>query len=146
MTKVIVVDLDGTLANLDHRISWISLKPKNWKAFNAAIIDDALYEDIKWLVDTLRVSGNKIIICTGRSSDTHGVTTEWLKNHNIEYNDIFMRRSGDHRPDYVVKVELLNEIREKHGEPYIWLDDRDQVVNSLRENGVRVLQVKEGNY
>jgi uncharacterized HAD superfamily protein len=146
MTKIIVVDLDGTLANLDHRIGWISSKPKNWRAFNAGIINDTVYTDISWLVSTLRSQNNTIVICTGRSSDVREVTETWLKTHDIQYDAIFMRSFGDHRPDYIVKVELLEQIREHYGEPYIWLDDRDQVVNALRENGVRVLQVKPGNY
>ena len=57
-----------------------------------------------------------------------------------------MRKIDDFRPDSIVKVELLAEIREKYGEPYLWVDDRKTVVEAIRNAGVRVLQVCEGDY
>ena len=38
MNKVIVFDIDGTLANIEHRRAFVATKPKNWKAFTAALI------------------------------------------------------------------------------------------------------------
>ena len=46
MTKVIVFDIDGTLANIEHRRSFVATKPKNWKAFNAGIVNDTPHEDL----------------------------------------------------------------------------------------------------
>ena len=51
MTKVIVFDIDGTLANIEHRRAFVATKPKNWKAFNAGIVNDTPHEDIVWLWD-----------------------------------------------------------------------------------------------
>jgi hypothetical protein len=57
-----------------------------------------------------------------------------------------MRSAGDYRQDSIVKVELLQQIREKHGEPFLWIDDRQQVVDAIRAEGVRVLQVAPGDF
>ena len=74
------------------------------------------------------------------------VTETWLTEQGVNFDEVFMRHIGDRRPDYEVKVELLAEIRTKYGEPYLWVDDRKTVVDAIRGQGVRVLQVCEGNY
>ena len=143
--KVIVFDIDGTLANITHRRHWVATKPKNWAAFNAAMANDTVYEDIHWLLDTFKTSC-QIILCSGRGDDTRLVTERWLEDNNIYYNQLFMRRAGDYRQDSIVKVELLAQIRQWHGEPYIWFDDRNQVVDAIRAQGVRVCQVAPGDF
>jgi hydroxymethylpyrimidine pyrophosphatase-like HAD family hydrolase len=37
MMKTIVCDIDGTVANIEHRRQYVATKPKNWKAFNAGM-------------------------------------------------------------------------------------------------------------
>lgn len=37
---LICFDIDGTLANIEHRLDCVRTKPKNWKAFDAAIFVD----------------------------------------------------------------------------------------------------------
>lgn len=146
MTKVIVFDIDGTLADMEHRRHWVINKPKNWKAFFAVQHEDPPHEEIVWLAQKLAGPDSVVIACTGRSSEFRKVTETWLKEQNVNLAEIFMRKIGDHRPDYIVKVELLNEIRAKYGEPYLWVDDRKSVVDAIRAEGVRVLQVCEGNF
>jgi hypothetical protein len=57
-----------------------------------------------------------------------------------------MRASGDNRKDSIVKVELLHDIQRDYDWPWLWVDDRDQVVKAIREQGVRVLQVAPGDF
>lgn len=146
MNKVIVVDIDGTVANNDHRKDWVKVKPRNWNAFNKNMHKDTPHEDIIWLVNSLREMGNIIIFCTGREGVFRDTTEKWLRDHGLEYTELFMRPAKDYRSDHIVKVELLNEIRAKYGEPWLWFDDRDKVCEALRAAGVRVLQVQPGPF
>ena len=146
MTKIAVFDIDGTLANVDHRRKYIATKPRNWPAWNAAMDADTVYDDIKSLLDTLRNAGNTILLCSGRGEETRSVTERWLSDNGIRYEGLYMRAEKDYRPDSIVKVELLDRIREDHGEPYLWIDDRQSVVDAIRAQGVRVLQVAPGNF
>jgi hypothetical protein len=57
-----------------------------------------------------------------------------------------MRSIGDFRKDSIVKVELLQQIIYDYGKPYLWFDDRQQVVDAIRAEGVRVLQVAPGDF
>lgn len=144
--KVFVFDIDGTLANNQHRTYWISSYPKNWKACDAAIPYDTPHQDIIWLLDTLVRPDSRIILCTGRSESTRQVTEEWLKKHSVYWDNLYMRKDGDYRKDSIVKVELLKQITFDYAKPYIWFDDRQQVVDAIRDQGIRVLQVAPGDF
>ena len=152
---VIVFDIDGTLANVDHRRQFVASKPKNWPAWNAAMYRDTVHSDIKFIWDCFTMMNvnhptyeDKIIriFCSGRGEEYRPTTENWLKEHGIYFDKLYMRGAGDVRKDSIVKVELLQEIRKDYGNPFLWFDDRQQVVDAIRAEGVRVLQVAEGNF
>lgn len=146
--KVIVFDLDGTICNVDHRRHWVASKPKNWAAWNAGIPFDTPNEDIVWMLDQFYENDFKtrIVLCSGRGSETRSITEKWLEDNNITYHALYMRAAKDNRKDSIVKVELLGEIERDFGRPWLWVDDRQQVVDAIREQGIRVLQVAPGDF
>ena len=145
--KVIVFDLDGTICNVDHRRHWVASKPKNWAAWDAGLPNDTPNEDIIWMLNSFLDSGDiRIILCSGRDSRLREASEAWLAKHNVYYDSLYMRASGDNRKDSIVKVELLHDIQRDWAWPFIWFDDRDSVVQSIREQGVRVLQVAPGDF
>ena len=152
---VIVFDIDGTLANVEHRRQFVASKPKNWAAWNAAMDRDTVHSDVKFIWDAftfLNVNHPKYedkiirLFCSGRGEEHRDVTENWLKGLDIYYDKLYMRKERDNRKDSIVKVELLHQIREEYGNPFLWFDDRQQVVDAIRAQGVRVLQVSEGNF
>lgn len=146
MKICIYVDIDGTISDAQWRVDkHILKKPKNWKAFYAAISLDKPHEDIVWLVKTLHTCNVDIIICTGREEKYREATEEWLKRHDIPYTKLYMRKRGDHRKDYIVKAELYDQMVSEGYKPILCLEDRDQVVSALRNKGIRVLQVCKDN-
>lgn len=146
MNKVIVFDIDGTLANIEHRRQFVATKPKNWAAFNAGIPDDVPHEEIVFLAKTFAEQGNTVLLCSGRGEEQREVTVEQMDRFGVKFSKLFMRPQRDHRQDNIVKVELLQQIRQEFGEPFLWFDDRKQVVDAIRAEGVRVLQVAPGDF
>lgn len=155
--KLVLVDMDGTLADSSHRAKEFLNIPsgdgqKNeWDKFFAASKDDNPVEAVaRWVQEIGRSGEYTICICSGRSDDYSDVTTEWLNKHNIPYDHIFMRRKGDKRPDDIVKREILNFLP-KQQVAFI-IDDRNSVCNmwrqvKLEENlTYHVFQVAEGNF
>jgi len=145
--SVVVFDIDGTIANNSHRQKWLEQSPKDWKRYNEGMAEDGVYHDIVHLMSQLYYN-NKVILCTGREDVYASVTERWLEKNDIsEYvEDMYMRRAKDYRPDSVVKVELLERITYDYARPWMWFDDRQQVVDAIRAQGIRVLQVQEGNF
>lgn len=150
--KVVVSDIDGTLANCEHRRHYVHLLPnvskknRRWDLFNKEIPNDAVYEDVLWLYRLLQDVGCKMVLATGRNEDDRVTTEQWLHKHNIVYDALYMRKSKDFRDDSIVKSEILEQIKKEHGVPYLWLDDRSKVVDAIRKAGIRVLQVAPGDF
>ena len=69
-----------------------------------------------------------------------------MQKFDVVFDALYMRQQGDYRQDSIVKVELLQQIRDKYGNPYLWFDDRQQVVDAIRAAGVKVLQVAPGDF
>lgn len=123
---------------------------KNWKAFHDEVSADTLIEPIARLLKNLTEGAEgpryNILIVSGRwIGDRCGKDTEdWLDWYGIPYSHLFMRNTGDSRPDFEVKREIL-ELLPIDRIAYV-LDDRDQVVKMWREAGLTCLQVREGNF
>jgi hypothetical protein len=144
-----VFDLDGTLANIEHRLHFIEGDKKDWRAFFAACGEDSVIEQVVRLTDDLADGGvgkYDIVIVSGRSDEVRDRTETWLFDHNISYGALYMRKAGDHRPDHVLKRELLDIMLADGWEPILFVDDRKQVVDMWRSLGYTVLQCAEGDF
>tara|TARA_R110000823_G_scaffold32114_3_gene90721 strand:- start:1515 stop:1985 length:471 start_codon:yes stop_codon:yes gene_type:complete len=153
-TKVIVFDIDGTLADVEHRRHYVncaSRKDRNWPAFNAAMVDDAPMNDIIWMLKTFKDAGCTIIIASGRGDRDHDKTVDWLRDvAGVDglYEKLYMRSDTTENgtSDYIVKKRILDDMRADGYDPYMTVDDRDQVVSMWRDNGIRCLQVAPGDF
>lgn len=159
----IICDIDGTIANLQHRLHFIknpdgskkSYKDSDWDSFHKACVDDEPYEDVIEILHSLvRGHGNGCNVCgaverevyffSGRNESVRKETIEWLeKNVSIPVEDgsLYMRSEGDRRPDTTVKYEMMYELKIMPEDVLCILDDRQSVVNMWRENGFRVMQI-----
>jgi hypothetical protein len=143
--KIVIFDLDGTLADLTHRLHFILGEKKDWDGFFAACTDDKPIPHMIELCNTLYKAGYGIAICSGRSAAVRTETSLWLNENDVLYDQVFMRKDGDHREDNLVKAEMLPAVQ-KLGEILMAFDDRDQVVKMWREHGIPCCQVAEGNF
>lgn len=150
MTPCYIFDIDGTLANGDHRLHHIKKEPKNWAAYFAACSEDA---PIQHVIDICRSIGLSdyplnfaIVYVSGRSDECRRDTQEWLNRHHLPTGPVYMRQQGDHRPDDILKIELLAHLREDGFEPIMAFDDRNRVVEAWRAAGVPCAQVAPGDF
>jgi hypothetical protein len=147
MTDCYIFDLDGTLADLSHRLHHIQKKPKDWDAFFGGVMDDAPIEHMLNLANTIGRHSEYIYV-SGRSEPCRDGTVRWLvkQGMRIVRNGLYMRAEGDRRQDYLVKYDLLQQLKADGWNPLMVFDDRDQVVNMWRENGIPCAQVAPGNF
>lgn len=142
----IIFDIDGTLSHRGDR------SPYEWLKVGL----DTLDVPTKSIVDIINGSNSfnsvwadgskfKVIICTGRDEESLEETEKWLKEYNIEYDEIYIRPKGDMRPDWIVKEEMWRKIAEDN---YIvgMFDDRLQVVRRARALGLKVFNVEYNNF
>lgn len=144
--KCWLVDIDGTVANTEHRIHYITNGHKNWDAWHAHAHKDEPIEQMVDLLDMAVTFGIKIVLCTARDEKCREDTVKWFKEHEIPYDALYMRKIGDRRADDIVKFELLEQIYEDGYEPTLVFDDRDRVVKMWRAAGLRCFQVQPGDF
>lgn len=160
MKRAIIFDVDGTLADISHRLHFIESSPKDWNSFFDAMKNDKPIERMRLVCNSLVNLQNCshalgidepfcVVFCTGRPFSHHDVTEHWLQYNILPPGTkplIYMRRTGDKRKDEVVKEEMIEAMREDGLEPYLAFEDRERVVAMWRRNGIPCCQVADGKF
>ena len=172
----VIFDIDGTLADIEHRRHFVEGKKKDFDSFNAAMVNDtpnAPIVDLMWMC-LGRFDLTQVIFCTGRMEQYREVTRNFLLDdcevedflslvmdkhrHKPKYRrmvedtlDVFLIMRPDerrHDPDHQIKQEMLDDILKTVDKSNILyaVDDRQRVVDMWRSNGLTCLQVAEGNF
>ncbi len=155
--KAIIFDIDGTLADGQHREHHVQGERKDWGAYFDKMGDDLPHPHICWLAEFFALHHVDddyekvgLFIVSGRPDSHRDQTEEWLNTHvPLLFNRVeavMMRPAGDHRQDFVVKREILAGIRGQGYDEIICLDDRQQVVDMWRAEGCTCLQVAPGDF
>jgi len=142
--KIIIFDIDGTIANCDHRRHFVSDGNKDWDSFKEATKDDT---PIQWVCDIARsfsTAGHAVVYVSARNNSQRKVTLDQIKLWIGDDNPIlFMRPDGDMTPDDIFKEKVLHIIQEQIGGIDLVFDDRNRVVDMWRSHGIPVLQVTD---
>ena len=146
----VIFDLDGTLALIDKRRA-ISTKDNgkmDWDVFfdpKNIDLDQPNIPVIK-TAQLFNSQGFRIVIFSGRSDRTKDVTKEWLDKHNVPF-DLLQQRPEDKHfwPDNKLKQHWLDTLVDKD-DVFAVFDDRQQVVDMWRDNGITCFQVADGDF
>ncbi|MHB8602167.1 MAG: phosphatase domain-containing protein [Nitrosotalea sp.] len=148
--RTVVFDLDGTLANLEHRLYYA--KTKQWDEFFKHVKDDTPIQnncDLFRLLSMMKGANGfpyiEVGIVSGRSDSCKADTIRWLNDNQLHFSFLHMREDGDHRPDYITKHEIYKKYLQNRDILCIF-DDRKQVVNLWRSLGLTCHQVADGNF
>lgn len=137
--KLILVDMDGTLSDCEHRRHFVTQKPKDWEGFHGHCLEDPPNDMVYQFVQAMAKQPDYVVcVVSGRPMDMAGAKTEeWLKLHGVQYRHLFMRNGMDFREDTVVKQEILDRLP-KDQIAFV-LDDRPSVVRMWRANGLQAI-------
>lgn len=155
----IIIDIDGTAADCNHRRKYLDDGQLNWKIFNDP---ELMMKDTPklWCRDIANAFSTityhceyfyKIIYVSGRSEKFRKLTEEWLKKNHFPSSMsgkymLYMRPNHDVRSDCVVKQEIYYQFIEPKYEVKFCIDDRQQVVDMWRSLGLTCLQCDKGDF
>lgn len=171
--KVVIFDMDGTLADSSHRTIYLnmckncnfpeSLHPQlvnagscigflgGKKNYSLYYNHEEILEDkpacciIKWANECYK-AGYIVLIVSGRPTNKAGIATdEWLKKYNVHYHHLFMRKADDHRADFIIKEEILDKMLRwiKLEQILFATDDRDQVCALWKRRGIKCYPIAQ---
>ena len=149
MTKRwVICDIDGTLADISHRRSFVRNGKKDWKSFLAPeqVALDAPNKPVIDVVNSLAYTGIKVVTFSGRNERLRQTTLDWFTKHGVYgVSESFFREDHDFRRDDIVKEEMFHDVRNMAGcDPLFAIDDRKQVVDMWIRLGVFVFDVAQG--
>ena len=144
---LLLLDIDGTVANLGHRLHHIKKSPKDWAAFHKGMADDKPIPHVIEAVLNLQEIGWLVVACTGRMESGRRTTEVWLAAQRIVPTALYMRPNDNYQPDTAVKSALIDRIEQDFmRRPDLAFEDRDRVVAMLRARNIPTLQVAFGDY
>jgi FMN phosphatase YigB (HAD superfamily) len=164
MKDVVIFDIDGTLANGEHRQHYVRKEPgvkKNWPRYMELLHLDTVHEHVRTMYLHLvnhrsqmegpmghftEVPTYQIYIVSGRDETYRSQTQEWLHNHGITgYMALYMRQAKDYRADDIVKEEIFNaNFADKKDRILCVFDDRPRVIRMWRKLGIPVFDCGYG--
>lgn len=140
--RVFLVDLDGTTALMNGRSPYDETR----------VGEDSPNEPVIETVKALIERGLTPIYMSGRTEGCREATESWLVKHiglwhaRVGGVRLLMRKVGDQRPDWQVKLELFNTHVRKDCAVVLAIDDRTQVVKLWRRLGIVCLQAADGDF
>jgi len=134
---VAVVDVDGVLADVRHRLHHVTARPKDWRSFFAGAGDDGLLAEGEETVRRL-AEVYEIVYLSGRPERLREVTERWFRDHELPPGRLLLRPYADYRPSSVWKVEMLETLASTRT-VVVLVDDDPRVLDSARDAGFDVL-------
>lgn len=134
--------MDGTLADVRGIRHYVTGKVRNFHKFHTESVNCPPNPDVVEAAHQAHRDGMKVLIVTARE-DTFGTHTAfWLSGQALHYDEIYMRRKGDYRPDYIIKAEILDQIIREGYNVIRAYDDNPAIWDVWERNGIETIRVE----
>jgi len=146
LPTAIIIDLDGTLIDTKVKVSEKDYENINWEKFHSDNYSSQIFDWCKRLVN-LYSDRYDILFVTSRDNSelSRTLTLDWLEKE-LPCVDFFlyMRKSGDLRPDHIVKKEIYNnQIKDSY---FVELAIDDKISNCEMWESIGVKALYCGNF
>lgn len=148
---ILIVDIDGTLANLEHRLHFVDKEkptPEDWDKFfdPDLVVKDTPIALSKEAMQICSDYFDDIVFLTGRIEELREITAAWLDEYfsiDPDEDHLFMRPQDmnvtDDRSEWAdfKKVVFEDEIQPLYpDEDFVFIDDTDDILEMLAPHGL----------
>lgn len=154
---LVAFDLDGTLADVRHRMHFIRPDPavdpvtgkkvkRRFDLFHAACVDDGLIGPVAYFYNRFVAEPTvTVVVLSGRDHAVYDDTVDWFKRKGLALPDELLLKQGDqHTPDVEQKRMQADRLEAKYGRPIdMVFEDRDRVVAMWKARGTFVFNVDQ---
>jgi phosphoglycolate phosphatase-like HAD superfamily hydrolase len=134
---IAVVDIDGVLADVRHRLKYLDRRPKDWGSFFRAAPKDP---PLEVGLDTVRRLAEvyEIVYVSGRPEHCRRDTERWFSRHGLPDGELHLRPRDDRRPAKDVKLRVLRRLQ-RRAPVAVLVDDDASVLETARQAGFDVM-------
>ena len=134
---IAVIDIDGVLADVRHRLKHLEKRPKDWGSFFRGAIDDPpLAEGVGAARRLAEVY--EVVYLSGRPERLRRDTETWFRRHGVPPGELHLRPRNDFRPAREFKVAMLRRFQDR-APVAVLVDDDQAVLDAARSAGFDVL-------
>lgn len=137
--RLAVIDIDGVLADVRHRLHHLDGPQRDWDAFFRAAPDDAVLAGGRSAVERVLAEGLGLVYLTGRPERCRQATLDWLGRHDFPAAPLLMRPDRDRRPARLFKIASLRELA-RTSDVALVVDDDEAVVSAVAAAGFPIVQ------
>jgi hypothetical protein len=137
-------DLDSTIASTVHRRHMVDAIRAGggitWDDYAMKCADDVPIAGSVALMRELR--GGCHVIISGRSGQAEELTWTWLEQHDVPADAALLRIHGDHTPNGIYKIRVLNALKALGAEVRLYFEDWREVATQIeKETGIPVVGI-----
>lgn len=137
MEQTFIFDLDGLLADCQHRVHLVTADKPNWDAFYNACSRDLPIRSSFAVYHALRKYGYRIVVSTGRVENVRDKSVEWMLHNNLAYpHELLMRPDADYCKDVELKARHVAWLRSNGCTIVGAFDDRQRVIELYHSLGI----------
>jgi predicted secreted acid phosphatase len=126
---IVILDIDGTIANNDHRAHHVDGDKKDWTEFLKPhlVAKDVLIEGAQRAIEHFQLLNYKLMFLTARNESLRETTTLWIHEKlGVDVNDdsLIMRGAGNLMTAAAYKREQAQNLKSQYPtETFLFIDD-----------------------
>jgi hypothetical protein len=127
---IAVIDIDGVVADVRHRLHHIEGRRRDWDSFHDAADTDPVLAEGRELAASL-AREHDVVWLSGRPEWLRERTEAWLARNDLPEGRLMLRSDQDHRPAKVFKLGVLRSLSRTARLAAVVDDDPDVVDAAL---------------
>lgn len=146
--RAVLVDLDSTICNTQHRHHLINRDgPTDWEAYSMACDEDTVIEPVRKLLTMIFARDVLFLFVSGRNVCALGKTVKWLDDHEVLYDAVYLRPRKNVMSNEEFKEHMLKTIIKRYTRMYedfeveLAIDDYLPTREMYERNGIPCLIV-----
>lgn len=141
VTEAHVYDVQGTLIDVSSVRHLVEGAKPDFDAFHVATSSCPAHWDVVNETRQSRAAQKVVVVMTGMNEKFRPLVVAWLCRYGVPFDLLLMRPDRDFRKDFIVKREMLQEVRLRgFTVTHAW-DDNPQIVDMWRHENVPVTVV-----
>src|SRR5689334_18289776 len=133
---IAILDIDGVVADVRHRLHYLQSRPKDWMSFfRAATADPPIIQGLELAHELAK--DHDLVWLSGRPQWSAAMTGRWLTQHGLPAGELHLRPSRDRRPARLFKLDVLRQLSRRDIAAFV--DDDPDVVEAAQAAGFPAL-------